>query len=345
MARAQTTFDLRDLDIPIVGAPMAGGPSTPALAAAVTGAGGLGFLAGALLTAEKLAGDIAETRTLTSGPIAVNLFVPQPDAANPVELAAYADELGELADHFGVALGDPRYTDDDYPAKVEALLDLKPDVVSFTFGCASADDIARFASAGVTTVATVTSVDEAEIATARGVNAFVAQGPNAGGHRGTFDPMAEPASDSLEVLLAAVRELSDVVIAAGGITTAAEVAAVLNAGAVAAQVGTALLLSDEAGTNAVSRAALVDPRFTETGVTRAFSGRYARGLKNRFMENHDATAPFGYPQVHYLTGPVRAAAVKSADPHSSNTWAGTGFRHATTGPAAAIVEALTAQVR
>lgn len=345
MATARTTFDLRDLDTPIVGAPMAGGPSTPALAAAVTEAGGLGFLAGALLTAEKMASDVAENRALTSGPISVNLFVPQPDAGQPAELAAYADELGELAGHFGVSLGDPRYTDDDYPAKVEALLDLKPEVVSFTFGCASADEVARFASAGVLTVATVTSVAEAEIAKARGVNAFVAQGPNAGGHRGTFDPLAEPATDSLEELLASVKRIADVVIAAGGITTAAEVAAVLDLGAVAAQVGTAFLLSDEAGTNSVSRAALVDPQFTETGVTRAFSGRYARGLKNRFMENHDSSAPFGYPQVHYLTGPVRAAAVKSGDPHSTNTWAGTGFRHATTGSVAAIVEALTAQIR
>lgn len=340
-----TLFDLRDLDTPIVGAPMAGGPSTPALAAAVTGAGGLGILAGALLTADKMADVIAGARALTSGPLGVNLFVPQPEAGVPAELTAYADELGELAAQFGVTLGEPRYNDDHYPEKIDALLDLKPEVVSFTFGCASADEIARFASAGVTTVATVTSQAEAEIAKARGVDAFVAQGPNAGGHRGTFDPLAEPATDSLDVLLASVLKLADVVVAAGGITTAAEVAAVLDQGAVAAQVGTALLLSDEAGTNPVARAALVDPQFTETGVTKAFSGRYARGLKNRFMETHDPTAPFGYPQVHHLTGPLRAAAVKAGDPHATNHWAGTGFRNAKPGPAAAIVEALADQNR
>ncbi|PYE17980.1 nitroalkane oxidase [Williamsia limnetica] len=340
-----TMFDLRELDAPIVGAPMAGGPSTPALAAAVSGAGGLGFLAGALLGADKLAADIATARNLTSGPIGVNLFVPQFDTGRPEEIAGYAEELAELASQFAVELGEPRYTDDDYPAKIDVLLDLRPDVVSFTFGCASADDIGRLRAAGITTVATVTTVDETEMAKARGVDAFVAQGPGAGGHRGTFDPLAEPATDSLEVLLAAVLERSDVVIAAGGIGTPEDVERVVGLGAVAAQVGTALLLSDEAGTNPVSRAALQDKQFTETAVTKSFSGRYARGLKNRFMENHEKTAPLAYPQIHYLTGPLRRAAVKAGDPHATNHWAGTAFGEARPGAAAAIVEALSSRIR
>lgn len=124
----------------------------------------------------------------------------------------------------------------------------------------------------------------------------------------------------------------------------------LDLGAVAAQVGTPPCCSaPRPGRIRLSRAALVDPQFTETEVTRAFSGRYARGLKNRFMENHDLTAPFAYPQVHYPTGPLRAAAVKAGDPHSTNTWAGTGFRNATAGSAAAaaaaVVEALTGSIR
>ncbi|MCZ4549829.1 nitronate monooxygenase [Gordonia rubripertincta] len=340
-----TMFDLRGLDAPIVGAPMAGGPSTPALAAAVSNAGGLGFLAGALLGAEKLAADIDTARTLTTGPLGVNLFVPQSDTGRPAEIAGYADELAQLASQFEVELGEPRYTDDDYPAKVEVLLDLRPEVVSFTFGCASADDIARLRAAGITTVATVTTEAETEIAKARGVEAFVAQGPGAGGHRGTFDPLAQPATDSLDVLLAAVLERAAVVVAAGGIGTPEEVERVMGLGAVAAQVGTALLLSDEAGTNPVSRAALQDAQFTETAVTKAFSGRYARGLRNRFVDDHDQTAPLAYPQIHYLTGPLRRAAVQAGDAHATNHWAGTGFRNARPGAAAAIVEALSSRVR
>lgn len=134
-------------------------------------------------------------------------------------------------------------------------------------------------------------------------------------------------------------------IAAGGIGTPDDVEQVLGLGAVAAQVGTALLLSDEAGTNPVSRAALQDAQFTETGVTKAFSGRYARGLENRFMRDHDQTAPLAYPQIHYLTGPLRRAAVQAYDAHATNHWAGTGFRHTRPGAAAAIVAALSSRVR
>ena len=333
-------FDVRALEVPIVGAPMAGGPSTPQLAAAVTEAGGLGFLAGALLTADKLADDIAVARSLTSGPLGVNLFVPQPDVGEPAEIAAYAEELGALARHFGVDLGEPRYTDDDYAQKVEMLLDLRPEVVSFTFGCADAGDIERFKGAGVATLGTVTTQTEAKQAVARGVDGLVAQGPDAGGHRGTFDPLARPSTDSLETLAVAARAAGDVVVAAGGISTPEAVTTMLGLGAVAVQVGTALLLSDEAGTNPVSRAALTDPQFTETAVTRAFSGRYARGLRNRFMQNHDQTAPLAYPQIHYLTGPLRKAAVAAGDPHATNHWAGTGFRQTRPGSAADIVAAL-----
>jgi nitronate monooxygenase len=131
------------------------------------------------------------------------------------------------------------------------------------------------------------------------------------------------------------------VIAAGGLMTAADVADVLASGAVAAQLGTAFLLADEAGSSPVHRAALRDPQFTETIVTRAFSGRYARGLRNRFIDEHEADAPFGYPEVHYLTSPLRAASVRAGDPHGVNVWAGTGFREARSASVAEIMRGLT----
>jgi nitronate monooxygenase len=176
---------------------------------------------------------------------------------------------------------------------------------------------------------------------AAGVDVLAAQGPSAGGHRGTFDPSAQPASEPLEQLLAALTATVDLpVIAAGGLSTAEDIRRVTRAGAVAAQLGTAFLLADEAGSSPVHRAALKDPQFTETVVTRSFSGRYARGLRNRFIDEHEAEAPFGYPEVHYLTSPVRAAAVRAGDPHGVNVWAGTGFRDAKAAPVAEIVENL-----
>jgi nitronate monooxygenase len=168
------------------------------------------------------------------------------------------------------------------------------------------------------------------------------QGPAAGGHRGTYDPAALPATQSLAELLSAVRAAVDVpVIAAGGLMTAEDVDGVIRAGAAAAQLGTAFLLADEAGSSPVHRAALQDPKFTETAVTKAFSGRYARGLRNRFIDDHDDEAPLGYPQVHYLTSPLRAASVRAGDPHATNIWAGTGFRQARTGSVASIMAALS----
>jgi nitronate monooxygenase len=336
-----TGMDLRDLAVPIIVAPMAGGPSTPELAAAGTNAGGLGFVPAGYLTAEIFAERIAKARQLTTGPLGANLFAPQPSAGTPAAIEAYAAALAPEAQRYGAALGAPRFDDDAWAAKLEVLLDLRPEVASFTFGVPSVDECKRLSDAGITIVGTVTTLSEAQAAVAAGVDVLAAQGPSAGGHRGTFDPSVQPASEPLDQLLAALTAAVDIpVIAAGGLSTAEDVRRVTRAGAVAAQLGTAFLLADEAGSSPVHRAALKDPQFTETVVTRSFSGRYARGLRNRFIDEHEAEAPFGYPEVHYLTSPVRAAAVRAGDPHGVNVWAGTGFRHAKAAPVAEIVENL-----
>jgi nitronate monooxygenase len=337
-------FDLRDLAVPVIVAPMAGGPSTPELAAAGTNAGGLGFVAAGYLTAEAFADRIIAARKLTSGPLGVNLFVPQPSAATRAEIDRYAAALAPETTRYGAQLGDPVYSDDEWVAKLDVVLDLQPDVVSFTFGLPTPEECDRLSDAGITTVATVTTVDEAEAAAARGAEALAVQGPGAGGHRGTFDPTAPPATQPLFDLLAKVGgRLGLPIVAAGGLATADDVNRVIRAGAVAAQLGTAFLLADEAGSSPVHRAALQDPEFTETVVTRAFSGRYARGLRNRFIDQHEAEAPFGYPEIHYLTIPVRAASVRAGDPHATNVWAGTGFRRATAAPVAEIMAGLAGE--
>lgn len=337
-------FSFSELAVPLVGAPMAGGPSTPALAAAVTRAGGLGFVAGGYRTPQQLADDITAARSATTGPIGANLFVPQPSDADLVLLDEYADLLEPLAEHYGVELGRPRFGDDDcWPEKLDVIADLRPTVVSFTFGAPQPDDLAKLRALRILTLVTVTSSYEAGIAVAHGADALVVQGPAAGGHRGTFAPDLRPGDDTLADLLAEIGHAhGDVpLVAAGGLGTAADVAGVLGRGAVAAQVGTALLLADEAGTNPTHRAALTNPEFGNTMVTCAFSGRYARGLENDFTRALDDVAPVGYPEINHMTSPIRAAAVAIDDPHGTSLWAGTAYRSVRPGPAADIVAALT----
>lgn len=336
-----------DIAAPIVGAPMAGGPGTPALAAAVSNAGGLGIVAGGYLTAEQFADDIAAARKATTGPIGVNLFVPQPSVADWVQLEYYAEDLEEVADHYRVEVGHPMHGDDDeWERKLEVVADVRPEMVSFTFGAPPPDVVRMLSAQGLLVSVTVTSAYEAGVAIAAGADNLVVQGPAAGGHRGTFAPDMEPGAESLHQLLDRLGHAHDVpLIAAGGLGTVEQIAAVLRRGAVAAQVGTALLLADEAGTHPAYRVALKNPEFDSTVVTRAFSGRYARGLANNFTRLLDHVAPLGYPEVNQMTKPIRAAAIAMEDPHGTNLWAGEAYREARSGPAADIVTALAPYIR
>ncbi|MDT5166183.1 MAG: nitronate monooxygenase, partial [Mycobacterium sp.] len=186
-----------DLDVPIVGAPMAGGPGTPTLAAAVSNAGGLGFLAAGYISAERLANDIAAARAKTTGPIGVNLFVPQPSVADVIALDHYAEALDELAEHYDVEVGYPQFGDDDgWQQKLEVVADLRPELVSFTFGAPSPDVLRWFGALGMLLYITVTSSYEAGVAVAAGADGLIVQGPNAGGHRGTFAPDMSPGTES-----------------------------------------------------------------------------------------------------------------------------------------------------
>lgn len=333
-------LDLRDLDVPVVGAPMAGGASTPALSAAVSEAGGLGFLAAGYKTADAVAAEVEAVRAATSAPFGLNIFVVEPYAPDPDSVSAYRRSLEAAAARLGADLGEPRWDDDQWRAKLDLVLDVRPDLVSFTFGCPRPEVLTRLAEADVLTMVTVTSVAEAREAVARGAASLCVQGPDAGGHRGTWDLDADPDTTPLGDLLARVLAAVDVpVVAGGGLADAGEVASVIGHGAVAAQAGTAYLLADEAGTNPVHRAALVDPRFAATAVTRAFTGRWARGLANRFMADH-ADAPAGYPHLHHLTAPLRAAAVAAGDAQLAHLWAGTGHARARTAPASEITRSL-----
>ncbi|SFO21910.1 nitroalkane oxidase [Actinomadura madurae] len=334
----ETMVPIMWTDVPIVQAPMAGGPSTPELAAAVSDAGGLGFLAAGYKTPEAMRADIAATRRLTSRPFGMNLFMPSLDEADPAAVAAYRERLAPEAARLGVSPGGPSARDDAYDAKVADLLSDPPAFVSFTFGCPSPDVVRAFQDRGTVVIVTVTSADEARRASA--ADALCLQGSEAGGHRGSFtNTLDDPLP--LRALLASVREVTaQPLIAAGGLVTAADVAGVLASGAAAAQLGTAFVRCPESGASAVHKAALADPRFTATVMTRAFSGRPARGLVNRFLREHSPYAPAVYPDVHYLTSSLRKASAAKGDPDGVNLWAGESFRGTTEAPAAEIVAAL-----
>jgi nitronate monooxygenase len=215
--------------------------------------------------------------------------------------------------------------------------------VSFTFGCPPAPVVGALRAAGSTVVVTVTSPEEASVAMEAGADALCAQGVEAGAHRGSFlnDGPAGAGLDLL-TLLRAVHSVTDcALIAAGGIARREDAQAARAAGAVAVQAGTAFLLCPESGTNAVHRAALTDRGDRRTVLSRAFTGRPARGIVNRFVEDHAARAPNAYPHVHQMTQPIRRAALARSDAECVNLWAGTRLGFASERPAAEVVEELT----
>lgn len=337
-------MDLRSLAEPIVQAPLGGGASTPELAAAVAGAGGLGFLAAGYKTPEGVRDDIQALRALSDAPFGVNIFAPPSPVADPAAVDRYAATLRSEAERYDAELGEPRHDDDHFDAKLELVCDERVAIVSFTFGCPEAEVVGRVKAAGSDAWVTVTNPDEAGQAEAVGADALVVQGFEAGGHRGYFEDAGE--ADDLGLLAAlrlVARRVRVPLIASGGIADGATVAAVLCAGAVAAQVGSAFMLAPEAGTSEPHRAALAGEG--RTRLTRAFSGRQARGIVNRFMLEHDADAPIAYPDVHHLTTPVRAAARRAGDRDAVNLWAGQAHALAVAEPAAETVRRLGREAR
>jgi len=328
---------------PIVGAPMAGGASTPSLAVAVSDAGGLGFLAAGYKTVDAVRDQVAEVRRRTDAPFGVNVFVPS-TVAGPTgtAVAAYRRRLEADAARLGVTLGEaPADDEDSWDAKIALLAEDPVPVVSFTFGCPPPEVIGAMHRVGSCVLVTVTSVHEAGAATRAGADALVLQGVEAGAHRGSFvDSDDEDRLGLLPLLRLVAGETALPLVAAGGVADGAGVAATLCAGASAAQLGTALLRCPEAGTSAPHRAALAAGG-RSTALTRAFTGRTARGLVNQFVAEHSAEAPAAYPQVHHLTSPLRRAARDAGDVEHLHLWAGQAYALGREVPAADLVEALT----
>ncbi|EPH44582.1 nitronate monooxygenase [Streptomyces aurantiacus] len=333
---------------PIVQAPMAGGASTPQLVAAVCEAGGLGSLAAGYKTADGMYQEIKQVRGLTARPFGVNLFMPQPEYADPAAVEVYRNQLAGEATWYETQLGDTEgKRDDGYDAKLAILLDDPVPLVSFTFGCPTREVVQAFDRVGTRTVVTVTTPEEARAAQRASADAVCVQGIEAGGHQGTHrdNPEADGSGIGLLSLVAQVREAVQLpVIAAGGLMRGGQIAAVLAAGADLAQLGTAFLVTPESGAQPLHKQAMTNPLFSHTELTRAFSGRPARGLVNRFMREHGPYAPAAYPQIHYLTAGLRKAAAKAGDPQAMALWAGQGHRLARVLPAGELVEVLVAEL-
>jgi nitronate monooxygenase len=322
---------------------MGGGPSTPELAIAVCEAGGLGFLAAGYKQAGAVGEEIREVRAGTTAPFGVNLFVPTPAPANRASYEAYLGELAAEAERQGAELGEPRFDDDDWDAKLALMCEQRPAVVSFTFGCPPAEVFDRLHRAGVAAWVTVSSAEEAAVAQDAGADGLVVQGTEAGGHRAAFiDDGSDEAGIGLLALLRILGHATPLpLIATGGIADGPALAAVLCAGASAGQIGTALMLAPEAGTAPAQRALLAQR--APTRVTRAFTGRPARGIVNRFLLEHSDSAPVAYPEIHHVTSRLRAAARRAGDADSFNLWAGQAHELVKERPAGEIVREMAGE--
>ena len=333
---------LDSLEHPIVQAPLAGGASTPQLAAAVSEAGGLGFLAAGYKSADAVRADVATLRTLTSRPFGLNVFAPPGAPGDADAVRTFAGSLRGESERAGVALGEPRHDDDSWEAKLAVVEAERLPLVTFTFGAPDAGVVERLRAAGAEVWVTVTSPAEAVLARDAGADALVVQGAEAGGHRAVFEDDDAGADLGILAALQLIGAAVDLpLVATGGLATGGAVAAVLSAGAAAAQLGTAFMRCPEAGTAAAHRDALASE--TPTALTRAFSGRTARGIVNRFLREHSADAPAAYPELHHLTAPLRSAARERGDAGGFHLWAGQAHALAGEEPAGELVRRLAGE--
>lgn len=327
---------------PVFVAPMAGGPSTPQLVSTAAAAGHFAQLAAGYRTTDALSEQIRAVRSTGAELFGVNLFVQNIAPVDRDAYRAYAEALRPVAAQYGISGLPPiREDDDDWDEKISMLVADPVPAVSFTFGLPNTSDIARLRSAGSITMQTVTSAAEARAAAERGVEILIVQSAAAGGHSGVFDPSTPSSARSIEELIRDVVAAVDLpIIAAGGLARAADVRAAIGSGAAAVAVGTAVLRAPESGASSLQKDALADPSYDQTVLTRAFTGRPARALANRFVRANTRHAPIGYPAVHHLTKPIRAAATVAGSAEDLNLWAGLGWQNATAAPATETLRTL-----
>jgi nitronate monooxygenase len=323
--------NLLNIEHPIVQGPFGGGLSSVALAAAVSEGGGLGSYGAHVLTPDAITRLVNELKAATRRPFAVNLWVPLegersalPDrtafSAHAARLRSYYDDLGAAAPAYEAVEALPDFND-----QVDALLAAAPPVISFVMGIPPRRVVEEAHRRGIALIGTATTVDEAIALEDAGLDAIVASGSDAGGHRGTF---LEPVRESLVGTFSLVPQIADAVtvpvIAAGGIADGRGIRAALTLGADAVQIGTAFLVTRESGASSTHKRQLGTPAARTTVLTRLFSGRTARGIANRFVRemaaHEDAVPP--YPVQNALMRPIRQAAAAQERPEYMSLWAG-----------------------
>lgn len=337
------------MKFPIIQGPMAGGPSSPELVAAVSNAGGLGSLAGSLLSPAVLRDQVAIIRCLTEQPFLLNFFVQEIPDPSPESVAEAVELLRPAYESIGLeSLPMPARWCEDFHAQFEAMIELRPAAASFTFGILTPVQVERLHDAGIFVIGTVTTVDEAIAWETVGADAVIASGIESGGHRGTFlGPQEEADLPARKLWPLVANAVKIPVIAAGAIMTGVDINEALSLGAKAVQMGSAFILCDESGIHPAYRDALLNVRDAPTRLTRAFSGRYARGVVNRFMEQmHDVEQRLPpYPVQNALTGAIRSAAAAKGDTGLMSLWAGTDIRRARPMPVAQLMQTLVAEMR
>ncbi|HEY3150892.1 MAG TPA: DUF561 domain-containing protein [Candidatus Binatia bacterium] len=334
------------MTLPIIQAPLAGGGDTPALVAAVCNAGGLAFIGAAYLTPEQIGNASREVRARTSKPFGINLFAPLrapdlPSGPQPAleRVARFFAELGLPPPIL------PAGSRDSFNEQLAAALESGASVFSFTLGILPKNAIEAIKARGMFVIGTATTVEEAIALEKAKVDAIVTQGSEAGGHRATFAADFDSGMiGTISLVPQVVDAVTVPVIASGGIMDGRGIAAALALGASAVQLGTAFLTCDEAGVPEVYKKAILKAREHETRLTRAFSGRPARGIVNRFLtafeESDAAGAILPFPLQNDLTRPLRAAAAKQGRAEFLSLWAGQGVRLAQRRMAAQLVECL-----
>ncbi|EEW49862.1 oxidoreductase, 2-nitropropane dioxygenase family protein [Corynebacterium efficiens YS-314] len=335
---------LDSLSVPVIVAPMAGGPSTPELVTAAGQVGSLGFLAGGTSSVAQFRTQLAQV----SGRFGVNLFRPQEEKPTPSDVDEVAGLLTQAFREY--RLGEPVVPAVDltngWAEKFHLAVAARPAVISSTFGMFTPDEFATLKQAGIEAWVTVTNENDARTAERAGADVLVVQGPEAGGHRSTWSLTEEPDRRSLDELLrAVVGQVRIPVVAAGGVSTREGVQRMLDLGASAVACGSVFLLADEAGTSATNRELLLTAgeRGVTTTCSRAFSGRYARGVKTRFVRENESLPPV-YPYLNVMIAPLRAAAGATGNWDYAYCLVGTGIGNIKTGSVKQILSTMNPSV-
>lgn len=329
------------IQYPLFQAPMAGGPTTPDLVAAVSNAGGLGNLGAGYLTPDQLRSSIHEIRQRTDKPFGINLFVPEQPIESEEAISQMTDHLNIYRVELGIAQNPfIQKFSESFEEQVQVLLEEKIPVFSFTFGIPPQDVINNMKQRGIVVIGTATTVEEAKQLEAAGVDAIVVQGSEAGGHRGTFlKNISGSQIGTMALVPQVVDHVSIPIIASGGIMDGRGLVASLTLGAAAVQMGTAFLACPESGTHPSYKQKILSENEDATEITRIYSGKAARGIRTEFMNdmhNYTGTIP-AYPIQNAMTKDIRQAAAKANNLEYMSLWAGQGLRLANDDSAAAIV--------